>query len=77
MAYVTIPKDLTKVKSKVLFGLTRRQLICFGAAVLVGVPLFFAQKSGGFQRGHPLHDPGDAALLPAGYVRKNTASHWR
>ena len=35
MAYVTIPKDLTKVKSKVLFGLTRRQLICFGAAVLV------------------------------------------
>ena len=44
MAYVTIPKDLTKVKSKVLFGLTRRQLICFGAAVLVGVPLFFFLK---------------------------------
>ncbi len=41
MAYVTIPKDLTKVKSKVLFGLTKRQLICFGAAVLIGVPLFF------------------------------------
>ena len=44
MAYVTIPKDLTNVKSKVLFGLTRRQLICFGAAVLVGVPLFFLLK---------------------------------
>ena len=44
LAYVTIPKDLTKVKSKVLFGLTRRQLICFGAAVLVGVPLFFLLK---------------------------------
>ena len=44
MAYVTVPKDLTKVKSKVLFGLTRRQLICFGAAVLVGVPLFFLLK---------------------------------
>ena len=41
MAYVTIPKDLTKVKSKVLFGLTKRQLICFGAAALIGVPLFF------------------------------------
>ena len=41
MAYVTIPKDLTKVKSKVLFGLTKRQLICFGAASLIGVPLFF------------------------------------
>lgn len=45
LAYVTIPKDLTKVKSKVLFGLTRRQLICFGAAVLVGVPLFFLLKN--------------------------------
>lgn len=45
MAYVTIPKDLTKVKSKLLFGLTRRQLICFGAAVLVGVPLFFLLKN--------------------------------
>ena len=44
MAYVTIPKDLTKVKSKVLFGLTRRQLICFGAAVLVGVSVFFLLK---------------------------------
>jgi len=44
LAYVTIPKDLTKVKSKVLFGLTRRQLICFGAAAMVGVPLFFILK---------------------------------
>lgn len=45
IAYVTIPKDLTKVKSKVLFGLTHRQLICFGAAVLVGVPLFFLLRN--------------------------------
>ena len=45
MAYVTISKDLTKVKSKVLFGLTKRQLICFGAAALIGVPLFFLLKS--------------------------------
>ncbi|MEG2857586.1 MAG: PrgI family protein [Clostridia bacterium] len=41
MAYVTVPKDLTRVKSKVLFNLTKRQLLCFGAALLVGVPLFF------------------------------------
>lgn len=45
MAYVTIPKDLTKVKSKVMFGLTKRQLICFGTAALAGVPLFFLLKS--------------------------------
>ena len=45
MAYVTIPKDLTKVKSKVMFGLTKRQLICFGAAALIGVPFFFLLKA--------------------------------
>ena len=28
-----------------MFGLTKRQLICFGAAALIGVPLFFLLKS--------------------------------
>lgn len=41
MAYVTVPKDLTKIKSKVMFNLTKRQLICFSAAVAIGLPLFF------------------------------------
>ena len=41
MAYVPVPKYLTKVKSKVLFNLTKRQLICFGGGALIGVPLFF------------------------------------
>ena len=41
MAYVPVPKDLTKVKSKILFNLTKRQLICFGGGALIGVPLFF------------------------------------
>ena len=44
MAYVTVPKDLTKIKSKVMFNLTKRQLICFGAAVAIGLPLFFLTK---------------------------------
>ncbi|MEG0125758.1 MAG: PrgI family protein, partial [Clostridia bacterium] len=41
MAYVPVPKDLTKVKSKVMFNLTKRQIICFGGGALIGVPLFF------------------------------------
>ena len=41
MAYVPVPKDMNAVKTKVAFNLTKRQLICFGAGVLVGVPLFF------------------------------------
>ena len=41
MAYVPVPKDLTKVKTKVAFNLTKRQLVCFGCGALIGVPLFF------------------------------------
>ena len=41
LAYVPVPKDLTKVKTKVMFNLTKRQLICFTGGALIGVPLFF------------------------------------
>lgn len=44
MAYVTVPKDLTKVKTKVALNLTKRQLVCFSMAAAVGVPLFFLLK---------------------------------
>lgn len=44
MAYVPVPKDLTKVKTKVMFNLTKRQLVCFGGGALVSVPLFFLLK---------------------------------
>ena len=44
MAYVPIPKDLSTVKTKVMFNLTKRQLICFSIAVVVGLPIFFLLK---------------------------------
>ena len=44
MAYVPVPKDLSKVKSKLAFNLTKRQLLCFSGGVLLGVPLFFLAK---------------------------------
>ena len=44
MAYVPVPKDLTKVKTKVALNLTKRQIICFSAALLIGLPLFFLLK---------------------------------
>ena len=43
-SYISVPRDLTKVKSKVMFNLTKRQLICFGMAALIGVPSFFLLK---------------------------------
>jgi len=41
MAFVPVPKDLSRVKTKVAFNLTKRQLICFAAAAAVGVPTYF------------------------------------
>ena len=70
MAYVTVPKDLTKIKSKVMFNLTKRQLLCFGAAVAIGLPLFFLTKnSAGF-----VHGACHAAHVPTRYVREERAT---
>lgn len=44
MPYATVPKDLSHVKTKVFFGLTKRQLICFGLGALIGVPIFFITR---------------------------------
>ncbi len=40
MAYVNVPNDLSKIKTKLAFNLTKRQLICFGGAAAVGIPLY-------------------------------------
>ena len=40
-----MPKDLNAVKTKVLFNLTKRQLVCFGSGAAIGLPIFFLCKS--------------------------------
>ena len=40
MAYVSVPKDMTEVKTRLVMNLTKRQIICFGAAAAIGAPLF-------------------------------------
>ena len=42
--YVNVPKDLSKVKNKVAFNLTKRQLICFGIAAVIGFPAYFLTR---------------------------------
>ena len=44
MAFVPVPKDLSKVKTKVAFNLTKRQIICFASAAAIGIPTFFISK---------------------------------
>ena len=44
MPEVYIPKDLTQVQNKVIFGLTRRQLVCFSLAAVVSVPIYLLTR---------------------------------
>jgi len=45
MAFVNIPNDLNKIKTKVAFNLTKRQLICFGGAALIGIPTYLFTRA--------------------------------
>ena len=44
MAFVSVPKDLTKVKNKVVLNLTKRLIICLIIAAAVGLPFYFLTK---------------------------------
>jgi len=56
MAFVTVPKDLNRVKTKVALNLTKRQLLCFGSAALVGIPVYILTRGA-------LGDSGAAMLM--------------
>ena len=45
MAYVNVPNDLSKIKTKLAFKLTKRQLICFGVAAVIGIPTYLFTRS--------------------------------
>ncbi len=44
MAYVSVPKDLMAVRTKVMFNLTKRQLTCFSMGGLFGLCVYLAIK---------------------------------
>ena len=45
MAYVPVPNDLSRIKTKLAFNLTKRQLICFSIASGIGVPFYLFTRS--------------------------------
>ena len=44
MITVSVPKDLSNIKTKLALSLTKRQLICFGSAAGIGLPFYFFSK---------------------------------
>ncbi len=45
MAYTNVPNDLSKIKNKLVLNLTKRQLICFGTAAVVGIPTYLFSRN--------------------------------
>jgi len=45
MFFIPIQKDFSGVKTKVAFGLSKRQLICFGLGAVVGITTYLFLKS--------------------------------
>jgi hypothetical protein len=58
MAFVNVPKDLSKVKTKIALNMTKRQIICFGTAAVIGIPTYI------FTRG-AIGNSGAALLMIA------------
>ena len=39
--FVKIPKDMSQIRQKFMFGLTKRQVLCFGIGIVMGFPAFY------------------------------------
>ena len=59
--YVNVPNDLSKIKTKMAFNLTKRQLICFGGAAAIGIPSYLLARE-------PLGNTGAMFLMPVSYT---------
>ncbi|HHX70829.1 MAG TPA: PrgI family protein [Gallicola sp.] len=44
MAFVPVPKDLSRVKTKVALNLTKRQLICFSLGGILSIPVYLGTR---------------------------------
>ena len=44
MAFVSVPKDLSRIKTRLVFNLSLRQLVCFGTAAAIGVPTYIFSR---------------------------------
>ena len=45
MPYVSVPNDLSKIKTKIALNLTKRQLLCFGGAATIGIPAYLFTRN--------------------------------
>lgn len=73
-SYISVPRDLSKVKTKVFMNLTKRQILCFGAGALIGVPVSFAQIQRESEPCRTWHDGSNAAAFLSCHVRERRSA---
>ena len=71
-SYISVPRDLSKVKTKVFMNLTKRQILCFGADWRSG--FLFAQVQRESEPCCTWHDGSDAAALLSCHVRERRSA---
>lgn len=45
MAFVSVPKDLSKIKTKVAMNLTLRQIVSFSVGAVIGLPVYWYSRT--------------------------------
>lgn len=69
--YIKIPKDLDNIREKFMFGLTKRQVICFAIGFLIGIPIFFLMKGKGIEVAILCMGLAAAPAIICGIYKKN------
>ncbi|MDD6059188.1 MAG: PrgI family protein [Ruminococcus sp.] len=69
--HIKIPKDLDDIREKFMFGLTKRQCLCFAIGFLVGVPVFFLTRKYGMELGIIAMGFAAAPAIVCGIYKKN------
>lgn len=70
--FVKIPKDLSLIRQKFIFGLTKRQVICFAIGAVIGFPAFYIFNSLlGLQAGCLALGIGAGPAIFCGLFKKN------
>ena len=77
MAYVPVPKDLSKIKTKLAFNLTKRQLVCFSGAAAVGLPAYLLSRDSIGNSAAMFLMIGPCSRSSFWLCMSGTACHWK
>lgn len=69
--HIKIPKDLDNIREKFMFGLTKRQCLCFLIGFVIGIPVYFLVRKHGIELGILAMGFAAAPAIVCGIYKKN------